>query len=83
MLFEKVNLEKTTFYFTSDSEVKGTQEILELSKTNEARKGRMGDAYGTKRRRKTWYAAKSSDEARTAIEPEISEWGNPLHMQYL
>ena len=35
------------------------------------------DANGTKRRRKTWPAAKSHGEPQAGFDPWISEWGNP------
>ena len=37
-----------------------------------------GECLGSKRRRKTWQPAKSSGELATSIDPEVSEWGNPL-----
>ena len=37
-----------------------------------------GGRLGSQRRRRTWAAAKSSGEPLTGINPEISEWENPL-----
>ena len=37
----------------------------------------QGGCLGTESRRRTRQAAKSSGEAQTARDPEISEWGNP------
>ena len=36
-----------------------------------------GECLGTRSRRRTQKAAKSHGEAHTAIEPWVSEWGNP------
>lgn len=36
-----------------------------------------GGCIGTRRRRRTWQAAISFGKAQTAVDPEISEWGNP------
>ena len=38
----------------------------------------QGECLGSKRRRKTWQPAKSLGELATSIDPEISEWGNPI-----
>ena len=38
----------------------------------------QGECLGSKRRRKTWQPAKSSGELATSIDPEVSEWGNPM-----
>ena len=37
-----------------------------------------GGCLGNKRRRRTWYSAKSPGEVRTTFDPGISEWGNPI-----
>lgn len=37
-----------------------------------------GGCLGSKRRRKTWQPAKSSGELATNIDPEVSEWGDPI-----
>ena len=37
----------------------------------------QGGCQGTKRRRRTWQAAKSKGEPQAGIDPLISEWGNP------
>jgi|CZCB01.1.fsa_nt_gi hypothetical protein len=37
----------------------------------------QGECLGTRSRRRTWQAAKSCGEAQTAIDPQMSEWGNP------
>ena len=36
-----------------------------------------GGCLGNKRRRRTWYSAKSLGELRTSCDPRESEWGNP------
>ena len=36
-----------------------------------------GGCLGSKRRRRTWYSAKSPGELETSVEPGVSEWGNP------
>lgn len=38
----------------------------------------QGECLGSKRRRKTWQPAKSFGESATDIDPEVSEWGNPI-----
>ena len=54
------------------------EKYLTLSVENlSSSKRAFGGCLGTKRRRRTWYAAKSGGEARTAIDPSMSEWGNP------
>ena len=37
----------------------------------------FGGCLGTRRRRRTWHAAKSHGEPRAGFDPWISEWGNP------
>ena len=37
----------------------------------------QGGCQGTRRRRKTWQAAKSPEEPQAGIDTGISEWGNP------
>ncbi len=37
----------------------------------------FGGCLGTRRRRRTWHAAKSLGEPRAGFDPRISEWGNP------
>jgi hypothetical protein len=41
-----------------------------------------GGCLGGQRRRRTWQPAKSSGESATDIDPEMSEWGNPLRKEY-
>ena len=41
------------------------------------RRRAKGECLGTRSLRRTWKAAKSCGEAQTAIDPQISEWGNP------
>ena len=36
-----------------------------------------GGCLGSKRRRRTWNPAKSSDKLETSVKSEMSEWGNP------
>ena len=36
-----------------------------------------GGCLGSKRRRRTWDSAKSSNKLKTSVELEMSEWGNP------
>ena len=36
-----------------------------------------GGCLGTRRRRRTWKAAKSLGELLTGFDPGVSEWGNP------
>jgi hypothetical protein len=38
-----------------------------------------GGYLGTQRRRRTWLPTIHSGELEASIEPEISEWGNPLY----
>jgi len=38
-----------------------------------------GGYLGTQRRRRTWLPTKCSGELEANIEPEISEWGNPMN----
>ena len=38
-----------------------------------------GGYLGTQRRRRTWQPTKSSGELAASIEPEVSEWGNPMY----
>jgi hypothetical protein len=37
----------------------------------------FGGCLGTRRRRRTWHAAKSHGEPRAGVDPWVSEWGNP------
>jgi hypothetical protein len=37
----------------------------------------FGGCLGTRRRRRTWHAAKSHGEPRAGVDPWMSEWGNP------
>ncbi len=37
----------------------------------------FGGCLGTRRRRRTWHAAKSLGEPRAGFDPRMSEWGNP------
>ena len=41
-----------------------------------------GGCLGSKRRRRTWNPAKSSDELETSVDSEMSEWGNPAIREY-
>ena len=38
----------------------------------------QGGCQGTIRRRRTWQAAKSCGELQASIDPQMSEWGNPV-----
>jgi len=38
-----------------------------------------GGYLGTQRRRRTWRPTKSSGELEASIDPEVSEWGNPVY----
>lgn len=40
-----------------------------------------GGCLGTRRRRRTWQAAKSFGEPLTGCDPEVSEWGNPAEFK--
>ena len=42
------------------------------------RRRAQGGCQGTKRRRRTWQAAKSTEEPQAGIDSVISEWGNPI-----
>ena len=42
------------------------------------RKRANGGYLGTQRRRRTWRPTISSGELEASIEPEMSEWGNPV-----
>ena len=37
-----------------------------------------GGYLGSKRRRRTWYSAKSPGELKTGVDSGMSEWGNPI-----
>ena len=39
-----------------------------------------GGCLGIERRRRTYIPTKSSGELERSIDPEISEWGNPLEL---
>ncbi len=43
----------------------------------------FGGCLGTRRRRRTWHAAKSLGEPRAGFDPRISEWGNPSARRFL
>jgi hypothetical protein len=38
-----------------------------------------GGYLGTQRRRRTWLPTKCSGELEADIDPEVSEWGNPIY----
>jgi hypothetical protein len=38
-----------------------------------------GGYLGTQRRRRTWLPTICSGELEANLDPEISEWGNPIH----
>ena len=58
--------------------VKKDRRIVTKSQERKIKRTRaQGGCQGTKRRRRTWQAAKSKGEPQAGIDPLISEWGNP------
>ena len=48
-----------------------------MTSESEKRAKAHGGCLGSRRRRRTRQAAKVCGEARTAVDPQVSEWGNP------
>ena len=64
------------------NEVNRTQKVSECGETKciVVKRIRANGGYlGTQRRRRTWLPTKCSGELEANIEPEISEWGNPMY----
>ena len=57
--------------------VKKTGNVTSVSGRKIKRRRAQGGCPGTKRRRRTWQAAKSKGEPQAGKDPLISEWGNP------
>ena len=58
------------------SETRRRESVAGLTKS-EKRARAYGGCLGSRRRRRTRQAAKDRGEARAALDPRVSEWGNP------
>ncbi len=53
-----------------------------IERSNIKRTRAHGGCLGISRRWRTWQAAISFGEVQITVDPEISEWGNPLYISY-